>query len=112
MPSGGSVAFLYGFIFCVICNLCMSASLAEMSSIWPTAGGQYHWAYALSTDEWRISMVCLYFCLFLPIEKADSEQSYLVGWINIAGWLTLITTEAFFAGVCSHPQSVIRTDRV
>lgn len=56
--------------------------------------------------------VFLSFCLFLPVEQADSEQSYLVGWINIAGWLTLITTEAFFAGVCSHPQSVIRTDRV
>lgn len=40
MPSGGSVAFLYGFIFCVLCNLCLGASLGEMASIWPTAGGQ------------------------------------------------------------------------
>jgi hypothetical protein len=40
MPSGSSVAFLYGFIFCVLCNLCLGASLGEMASIWPTAGGQ------------------------------------------------------------------------
>jgi len=57
MPSGGSVAFLYGFLFCVVCNLCLSASVGELSSIWPTAGGQYHYAYALSTDRWKKSMV-------------------------------------------------------
>ena len=45
MPSGSSVAFLYGFLFCVGCNLCLGASLGEMASIWPTAGGQYHFAY-------------------------------------------------------------------
>lgn len=39
MPSGGSVAFVYGFIFCVLCNVCLTASLGEMASIWPTAGG-------------------------------------------------------------------------
>ncbi|KIX04840.1 uncharacterized protein Z518_05711 [Rhinocladiella mackenziei CBS 650.93] len=44
MPSGSSVSFLYGFVFCVICNLCLSASVGELSSIRPTAGGQYHYA--------------------------------------------------------------------
>jgi hypothetical protein len=29
---------------------------------------------------------------------ADRNQSFLVGWINIAGWLTLVTTEAVFGG--------------
>ncbi|KAJ9495423.1 hypothetical protein H2202_009210 [Exophiala xenobiotica] len=79
MPSGSSVAFFYGFIFCVVCNFCLSASVGELSSIWPTAGGQYHYAFALSTEHWKLAM------------------SFWVGWINIAGWLTLITTEAFFA---------------
>ncbi|KAM0693232.1 hypothetical protein Q7P36_006485 [Cladosporium allicinum] len=78
LPSGGPAAFFYGFIFCVACNFCISASLGEMASVWPTAGGQYHYAYALSTDGWKRSM------------------SFLVGWINIAGWLTLVTTEAVF----------------
>ncbi|KAF5014955.1 hypothetical protein F66182_13879, partial [Fusarium sp. NRRL 66182] len=26
-----------------ICNLCIAASLAEFLSMYPTAGGQYHW---------------------------------------------------------------------
>ncbi|KEF58804.1 uncharacterized protein A1O9_03647 [Exophiala aquamarina CBS 119918] len=92
MPSGGSVAFFYGFIFCVLCNFCLSASVGELSSIWPTAGGQYHYAYALCTEKWRMSM------------------SFWVGWINIAGWLTLITTEAFFAAQFISAAAVIGSD--
>ncbi|CAG9945859.1 unnamed protein product [Clonostachys rosea f. rosea IK726] len=78
MPSGGSVSFVYGFLFCIICSLCLAASLGELASRWPTAGGQYHYAYALASEKWRKSM------------------SFLVGWINIAGWLTLNTTAAYF----------------
>ncbi|KAI0156971.1 choline transport protein [Xylariaceae sp. FL1272] len=78
LPSGGSVSFLYGFIFTVLCNLALAASLGEMAAIWPTAGGQYHFVYALCTDKWKKSM------------------SFWVGWTNIAGWLTLVTTEGFF----------------
>jgi choline transport protein len=78
MPSGGSVSFVYGFIFCVVCNLCLSASVGELASLWPTAGGQYHYAYAMATTKWKSSM------------------SFLVGWVNIAGWLTLNTTAAYF----------------
>ncbi|CAH0036714.1 unnamed protein product [Clonostachys rhizophaga] len=78
MPSGGSVSFVYGFLFCTVCSLCLAASLGELASRWPTAGGQYHYAYALASEKWRKSM------------------SFLVGWINIAGWLTLNTTAAYF----------------
>jgi amino acid transporter len=59
MPSGGSVSFVYGFIFCIICNLCLSASVGELASLWPTAGGQYHYAYAMATKKWRNSMVSI-----------------------------------------------------
>ena len=57
LPSGGSVAFLYGFIFCVLCNFALGASLGEMAAIWPTAGGQYHFVYAICSEKWRKSMV-------------------------------------------------------
>ncbi|KAF4966003.1 hypothetical protein FSARC_6258 [Fusarium sarcochroum] len=67
LPSGGSVSFIYGFIFCVLCNLALAASLGELAAIWPTAGGQYHFIF-------------------------------YVGWTNIAGWSTIVTTQAFFAG--------------
>ncbi|KAH8123490.1 amino acid transporter-like protein [Trichoderma asperelloides] len=56
LPSGSSVALLYGFIFCVLCCFCVAASLGELSAIWPTAGGQYHFVYALCTERWRKPM--------------------------------------------------------
>ncbi|KAK7214003.1 hypothetical protein V2G26_021181 [Clonostachys chloroleuca] len=53
--------------------------LGELAAIFPTAGGQYHFVYALCTEKWR------------------NLTGFVVGWINIAGWLTLVTTEGFFA---------------
>ncbi|KAF2158492.1 hypothetical protein M409DRAFT_38202 [Zasmidium cellare ATCC 36951] len=79
LPSGGPVCFLYGFLFCVACNFALGASLGELAATWPTAGGQYHFAYMLSTERWR------------------RAYSYWVGWISIAGWLMLVTTEGFFS---------------
>jgi choline transport protein len=79
LSSGGSTALLYGFIFCVLCNFALAASLGEMAAIWPTAGGQYHFVYAICTDRWRRPM------------------SFLTGWANIFGWLSVITVQAFFA---------------
>ncbi|KAI5858219.1 amino acid transporter [Durotheca rogersii] len=89
LPSGGPVAFLYGFIFCVLCNLALAASLGELAAIWPTAGGQYHFVYALCTERWKKVM------------------SFWVGWTNIAGWLTLVTTEGFFGAQFIQAAAVI-----
>ncbi|KAI1085043.1 amino acid transporter [Whalleya microplaca] len=90
LPSGGSVSFLYGFIFCVLCNLALAASLGELAAIWPTAGGQYHFVYALcQTEKWKKAM------------------SFWVGWTSIAGWLTLVTTEGFFAAQFIQAAAVI-----
>ncbi|KAI1140280.1 amino acid transporter [Hypoxylon sp. FL0543] len=92
LPSGGSVSLLYGFVFCVLCNLALAASLGELAAIWPTAGGQYHFVYALCTDAWKKSM------------------SFWVGWTNIAGWLTLVTTEGFFAAQFIQAAAVIASN--
>ncbi|KAI2467058.1 amino acid transporter [Annulohypoxylon bovei var. microspora] len=92
LPSGGSVALLYGFLFCVLCNLALAASLGELAAIWPTAGGQYHFVYALCTDAWKRPM------------------SFWVGWTNIAGWLTLVTTEGFFAAQFIQAAAVIASN--
>ncbi|TVY39031.1 Choline transport protein [Lachnellula occidentalis] len=44
-----------------------------------TEQGQYHYAYAVASEKWKKSI------------------SFCVGWTSIAGWLTLVTTEGFFA---------------
>ena len=50
--------------------LCMIASIAEMASMAPTAGGQYHWVSE-----------------FAP-RKYEKPLSYLVGWTSALGWVT------------------------
>jgi hypothetical protein len=30
--------------------------MAELVSMWPTAGGQYHWTYMLAPEEWKIPL--------------------------------------------------------
>ena len=90
MPSGSSVAFVYGFILCVACNLCMSASLGELSSIWPTAGGQYHWAYSLASEKWKTKAVRKEYNLTqklgqLPETTVLNRAFSSVGSISLAG---------------------------
>lgn len=105
MPSGGPVALLYGFIFCVACNFALAFSLGELAAIWPTAGGQYHFVYALSSDRWKRFLVRPPL-QSTTLQEANNLQSLCAGWINIAGWLTLVTTEAIFSGDSSLPKEV------
>ncbi|RFU80534.1 choline transport [Trichoderma arundinaceum] len=92
LPSGSSVALLYGFIFCVLCCFCVAASLGELSSIWPTAGGQYHFVYALCTERWR-----------RPI-------SFVVGWANIVGWLVVVTVQDYFGAQFISAAAVVASN--
>ncbi|OAA41820.1 GABA permease [Metarhizium rileyi] len=92
LPSGGSVAFLYGFLFCVLCCLCVVASLGEMAAIWPTAGGQYHFVFALCSEKTRLPM------------------SFVVGWISIAGWLVVVTVQGYFGAQFISAAAVVASN--
>ena len=54
MYNGGPVTLIYGFIFCWISALTTAASLAEMASMAPTSGGQYHWVSMLAPRRYSI----------------------------------------------------------
>lgn len=88
LPSGGSVAFLYGFIFCVLCNFCLGASLGELSSIWPTAGGQYHYVFALCTERWQKVMVRP--LLRFQLHGGSSDSAELLGWLDQHCWMVYL----------------------
>ncbi|PWY92687.1 amino acid permease [Aspergillus heteromorphus CBS 117.55] len=94
LPSGGCVSVIWGLITAGICNLCMSASLAEFLSAYPTAGGQYHWV-AVSWENWMPAL------------------SWITGWANASGWVALTATGGLLGseliiGVISlmHPSYV------
>ncbi|KOS22454.1 Choline transport protein [Escovopsis weberi] len=74
LPSGGASSVIWGLMLAGICNMCLSASLAEFLSAYPTAGGQYHWAAIVSWKRWSRGI------------------SYVTGWINVSGWVALSAT--------------------
>lgn len=48
--NGGLAGMLYSYIWTFIFFIFIVMSLAEMASMCPTSGGQYHWCEALSLD--------------------------------------------------------------
>ncbi|KAF9887921.1 hypothetical protein FE257_009443 [Aspergillus nanangensis] len=78
LTSGGSTSVIWGLVTAGVCNLCIATSLAEFLSAYPTAGGQYHWV-AVSWPQW------------VPI------LSWVTGWINVAGWIALVATNALLS---------------
>lgn len=38
---GGSPVFIYGYIFAVLCNLCVCVSLAEIAAVYPHSSGMH-----------------------------------------------------------------------
>ncbi|KAH1631358.1 hypothetical protein KXX39_001620 [Aspergillus fumigatus] len=65
LVSGGPVSLVYGFILALIGALATAASLGEMASMYPTAGGQYHFIAKLAPEQCRYMI------------------SWLVGWIAV-----------------------------
>lgn len=74
LPSGGSTAVIWGLITAGVFNLCLSSSLAEFLSAYPTAGGQYHWVQIISWNKYKRIL------------------SWVTGWINVFGWMALVAT--------------------
>jgi choline transport protein len=57
IASGGSVTLLYGLLLIVVLNGSAAATLAEIASVYPTAGGQYHWTSILAPKKWSRGLV-------------------------------------------------------
>jgi choline transport protein len=57
IAQGGPVTLIYGpIIMCVLVGAC-AVSLAELASVYPTAGGQYHWVSILAPEKWSRGLV-------------------------------------------------------
>ena len=80
MYNGGPVTLVYGFIFCWISALATVASLAEMASMAPTSGGQYHWVFMLAPPKCSVFL------------------SWVTGWSAVLGWIANLTTGVWFSG--------------
>ncbi|KAE8146793.1 amino acid transporter [Aspergillus avenaceus] len=85
IQSGGAVSLLYGIILVTIAMLCTGLTLAELASVYPTAGGQYHFTSILATKRW--SRVLSY----------ASGLAAVFSWITLAASIALSATNALMA---------------
>ncbi|KFY48511.1 hypothetical protein V495_01268 [Pseudogymnoascus sp. VKM F-4514 (FW-929)] len=85
--NGGTAGLIYCYLGTFVGFLAVISSMAEMASMAPTAGGQYHWVSE-----------------FAP-KSAQQFLSYVTGWVCVLGWQTGITSIAFLAG--SQIQSLL-----
>jgi choline transport protein len=68
---GGPVTLLYGMFISTVANLSDALTLAELASVYPTAGGQYHFASILAP------------------EKATLPLSYICGMFTMFSWIAI-----------------------
>lgn len=57
MEQGGSVTIVYGVLLITFCVGCSTATMAELASVYPTAGGPYHWTSILAPEKYNRVMV-------------------------------------------------------
>ena len=80
LTNGGSAGLVYGYLLVWIGTIAVFATMAELASMAPTAGGQYHWVWMLAPQRCR---------RFL---------SYIMGWLVICGWQAILAGGGYFGG--------------
>ncbi|RMZ89218.1 hypothetical protein DV736_g3555, partial [Chaetothyriales sp. CBS 134916] len=79
LGNGGTAGMIYMYIIVVVFFGLVNVSMAEMASMAPTAGGQYHWISE-----------------FAPRSK-QKFLSYLIGWLCVLGWQSGVAIGSFLA---------------
>ncbi|KAF4993990.1 hypothetical protein FGRMN_6121 [Fusarium graminum] len=91
--NGGTAGLIWMFFVCWVGFLLVNTSMAEMASMAPTTGGQYHWVSEFAPPQYQKFI------------------SYLMGWMCVLGWQTGCASTAFITGtqiqgliVLNHPN--------
>ncbi|KAF2855372.1 amino acid transporter [Plenodomus tracheiphilus IPT5] len=79
LTNGGTAGLIWGYLIVMVGFGFVVASLAEMASMAPTAGGQYHWVSE-----------------FAP-PSCQKFLSYIIGWLGVLGWQTGAATVSYLA---------------
>ncbi|KIW46646.1 hypothetical protein, variant [Exophiala oligosperma] len=93
IASGGTVMLIYGSIAVTVMTMAVALSLAELSSSFPTSGGQYHWTAELAPKRWAplLSWYCGYFST--------------IGWCVVSASITVILGQFLMAMIILvHPD--------
>ncbi|GAM88167.1 hypothetical protein ANO11243_061980 [Dothideomycetidae sp. 11243] len=66
--SGGGPTMVFGLLAAMVACSLITAGLAELASAFPTSGGQYHYAFMVSSPSTRAS------------------TAFTVGWLSVVAW--------------------------
>ncbi|QDS73034.1 hypothetical protein FKW77_009325 [Venturia effusa] len=80
LVDGGTAGLIWTYVGTVTFMTCVIASMADMASMAPTSGGQYHWVSE-----------------FAP-KSSQRFLSYIVGWTGALGWQAGTASTAFLSG--------------
>jgi choline transport protein len=81
--------YFWGFLGCVLCQTLVYASLSEMASMSPTAGGQYHWVSEFAPPRYQ------------------KVLSYYSGWLTAIGWQVYLASVCYLVGTLIQGMIVL-----
>ncbi|KAF2475588.1 amino acid transporter [Lindgomyces ingoldianus] len=98
LMNGGPGGLLYGFLLVWVGYAAVVASMGELVSMWPTAGGQYHWTHRLAPLRWK------------------NVMSYITGWQSVIAWQALTASGGYLTatslqGLVINSQSSYMPER-
>lgn len=95
IAAGGTTTLLYGVILVTMMITSTALTLAELTSVYPTAGGQYHFASILAPE--RFSRGFSYVCGTLAA----------FSWVAIIASVTFITSQIVLSIVLQYDDSYV-----
>lgn len=69
--AGGPATLIYSILVTTTAYFAIAASMAELAAVYPTAGGQYHFASIIAPERWR------------------REVSYTCGLLALLSWVVI-----------------------
>ncbi|KAI1609776.1 amino acid transporter [Exophiala viscosa] len=79
LVDGGTAGMFWSYCWVILGQFFIVLSLAEMSSMAPTAGGQYHWVSEFAS------------------KKYQKVLSYTSGWLSSLCWQSFVASDCMFA---------------
>ncbi|PYH81272.1 hypothetical protein BO82DRAFT_415930 [Aspergillus uvarum CBS 121591] len=105
--SGGQATLIWGQVAIYLVSLCMAFCLAELSSAYPSAGGQYYWAAVLAPKSWSkasafvighlswASAVCACASMLVSLaEMVSAMYEIRHGNIELPAWVNFVIYQA------------------
>ncbi|KAK5704502.1 hypothetical protein LTR17_021836 [Elasticomyces elasticus] len=80
LTAGGLAGLFWSLVWCYIGQFFVVMSLAEMASMAPIAGGQYHWVSEFAPRSWQRLL------------------SYCPGWLSTISWHSIVAIDSFIVG--------------